>query len=142
MATPYESARLILQLYELRREATMRAARSWFIGEFHPETVDDVLTALAGEHNPHFRMVIGYWDMAASLVAHGAIDRQMFLDANNEMVSSFSKIHHVLAELRERRNLPTFGRHMEELVRSIPGIDERLETMRQRYKALAAARSS
>ena len=31
MATQYESARLILELYNLRREATMREARNFWI---------------------------------------------------------------------------------------------------------------
>ncbi len=138
MSTSYESARLILELYELRREATLREARAWFIREFNPDTVDDVVAALAGEHNPHLRMVVGYWDMAASLVTHGAVDRQMFLDANFEIVSTFSKFEHLLDELRRRRGVPEFARHMEDLVRSIPGIEERLSQLRERYRALSS----
>jgi hypothetical protein len=34
-------AHLILKLYDLRREAEMRKARSWWVGEFWPENVDD-----------------------------------------------------------------------------------------------------
>ena len=36
----HEEADLILKLYELRREPTMRQARDWFAIEFHPESVD------------------------------------------------------------------------------------------------------
>ena len=34
-------AQLILQLYDLRREAEMRKARNWYVGEFFPENADD-----------------------------------------------------------------------------------------------------
>ena len=43
MPTPYESARLNLQLYDLRREPVLREARAWFLGEFNPENIDDVI---------------------------------------------------------------------------------------------------
>jgi hypothetical protein len=36
-------AQLILQLYDLRREAEMRKARNWWIGEFWPQSADDFL---------------------------------------------------------------------------------------------------
>ena len=139
MPTPFESAQLILKLFELRREPVMREARTWFVREFHPDTVADVQAALAGPHNPHYRMVVGYWDMACSLVVHGAIDRQMFLDANGEAVATFAKIQPLLAEIRQVAIQPGFARHLEEVVMSVPGIEERLEGIRKRFRAMAAA---
>ena len=41
-ATPHD-AQLILQLYDLRREAEMRKARNWFGAEFWPQSADDVM---------------------------------------------------------------------------------------------------
>jgi hypothetical protein len=134
MATPFESAQLILKLYELRRDPLLREARTWFIREFHAETIADVQAALASEHNPKLRMVVGYWDMAASLVTHGAIDRQMFLDANGEIFATFSKIHPLLSEIRGIASLPGFAKHLEALVLSVPDIEPRLAAMRQRFR--------
>ena len=34
-----EEAELILKLYELRREETMRKARDWFFRDFKPQTI-------------------------------------------------------------------------------------------------------
>lgn len=34
---------LILELYDLRREAEMRKARNWWAGEFFPQNADDFL---------------------------------------------------------------------------------------------------
>jgi hypothetical protein len=138
MPTPYESAKLILQIFEMRREAVIREARLWFIRDFNPETIDDVKAALAGPHNSHARMVVGYWDMACSLVVHDAIDREMFLDANGEIFATFAKIQHLLPQVREISG-PNFAKHLETVVMSESGVEERLEMLRQRFRAMAAA---
>jgi hypothetical protein len=139
MPTPYESAKLILQIFEMRREAVLREARQWFVRDFNPETIDDVKAALAGAHNAHVRMVTGYWDMACSLVTHDAIDRQMFLDANTEIFATFAKVQHLLPEIRQIAAGPGFAKHIEQVVMSVPGIEERLEMLRGRFRAMAAA---
>ena len=72
MPTPFESAQLNLQLFDLRREPVLREARSWFLLEFHPESLAEFVTAIRGERNASIRMVLGYWDMAASLVTSDA----------------------------------------------------------------------
>src|SRR5215208_4820015 len=82
MSDKTESANLILKLYDLRREEVMRKARNWFVGEFHPGSIQDIASAAMGEHSAYYRMVTSYWDMACSLVNNGAIDEQMFNDAN------------------------------------------------------------
>ena len=92
MSTPYESGQLILKLFELRRDPVLREARDWFIREFHPESKDEIPAVLAGPDNPKSRLVAGYWDMATSLVTHGAIDQQMFIDSNPEMLATFAKL--------------------------------------------------
>src|SRR5215472_18174671 len=67
-----EEAGLILKLYELRREETMRKARDWYFREFNPQSFADFQAALFSEHDCHLRMVVTYWDMAAALVNNGA----------------------------------------------------------------------
>ena len=137
MSTPYESAQLILKIFEMRREPVLREARAWFVREFHPSSAEEIF-ALSPDDNRKFRMVTGYWDMACSLVTHGAIDRQMFLDANGELFGTFSKVQPLLGELRQRLNSPTALGHVERVVMSVPGIEARLETVRNRLKGLAA----
>ncbi len=141
MSTKYESADLILRLYDLRREATMREARQW-MAYFNPESAQDVLDVLMGEHSARFRQVMSYWDMAASLVLNGAIDEQMFDDANGEHLFYFAKIEPYLEELRGKlgpasRLVP----HLERLVMSKPDAGERLEQLRQMGRAVAARRA-
>ena len=143
MDTPskYESAKLILKLYDLRREETIRKARDWFIW-FIPSNVDEITATLMGEHSAYFRMVISYWEMAAALVNHGAIDEEMFNDAiGSEFVGVFSKLAPFLAETREKYNAPTYLQHLESLVMRMPGAAERLVTAREQMKQFAEARA-
>ena len=135
--TPVDSANLILKLYELRREPLLRQARSWFVGEFNPETFEELLEIVHGPKNPWFRMVVGYWDMAASLVISGAIDSKMFRDTSGEIVATFSKVEPYLAELREATGSPDFLKNMENLVREIPGSEARMNLVRERLRATA-----
>ncbi|MGH9575847.1 MAG: DUF4760 domain-containing protein, partial [Terriglobales bacterium] len=69
-------AQLGLQLYDLRREAEMRKARNFVNFEFQPKTADDVLKvamAMGTPQNAHFRQVLSYWQIAASLVLNGTL---------------------------------------------------------------------
>ena len=95
-------AGLILELYDLRREETMRKARDWFFREFNPESAADIDKVLFGEHSGHFRMVMTYWDMAAALVNHGAIDMALFNDTNGEQFPVFAKVEPFLGEMRKK----------------------------------------
>jgi hypothetical protein len=141
MTTPYESATLILKLFELRRDPLLRQARDWFLLEFHPRTIEEVQAALASEHNPRIRMVLGYWDMACSLVTHGAIDAAMFRDASGEIIGTFSKVEPLLADWRRTLGRADYLRHMEEVVMGYPDAADRLATMRKRLAAAGAARA-
>ena len=91
MPTPFESAQLNLQLFELRREPVLRAARSWFLWDFNPTSVAELVCLVRGERNAAFRMVLGYWDMAASLVTTGAIASECFLAAHGEITPHTAK---------------------------------------------------
>jgi hypothetical protein len=138
MPSPYESADLLIKLYELRRDATMREARAWFAREFNPSSLDDMLAAATGPHSAHFRMVTSYWDMAASFVANGAIDEQMFNDANGEQLVAFAKVEPFLADYRARMGNPHYLAHLESVVLRRPGAKEALAALRERFRAMAA----
>ena len=140
MPTPFESADLLMKLYELRRDPLMREARTWFAREFNPSSIDDVASAATGPHNAHFRMVTSYWDMAASFVANGAIDEKMFNDANGEQLVILAKLEPFLAEYRSRTGNPNYLAHLEKLVMKRPRAKETMAAMRERFLAMAAAK--
>ncbi len=140
MSSPVDSANLLIKLYELRREPTMRDARDWFARDFNPASFEEVMAVLAGPHSGRFRMVSSYWDMAASFVNNGAIDEQMFNDANGEQVVVFAKLEPFVADYRQRLGSEAYFAQLEKLVMKRPGAKELMASTRERFRAMAAAR--
>jgi hypothetical protein len=130
-----EEAGLILKLYELRREDTMRKARDWYFLEFNPQSMADFNNAMFGEHSGHLRMVVTYWDMAAALVNNGAISLEIFTDCNGEHISVFSKFELLLSELRSAYG-PQFSANLEKLIDATPDGRTRSAAARERMKAI------
>jgi hypothetical protein len=142
MPTPFESAQLNLQLFDLRREAVLREAREWFIRDFNPETLAELAEIVGGPRNASFRMVLGYWDMAASLVTTGAIDADAFRAAHSEVFATFGKIQPFLAEIRSGSDEPDFCKHMEAVVLGAPGAEALLARRLAALRAAAQARKA
>jgi hypothetical protein len=118
----HADANIILKLYNLRREAEMRRARAWWLGEFWPKSVEDftkVSAAMGSQENNWLRQVSGYWEMAASLAVHGAVSSELFLEPSfsGEMFFLFAKVNPFLKELREKIS-PTMLRNVEQLIKS------------------------
>ncbi len=142
MPSPFESASLNLKLFELRREPVLREARDWFLRDFNPESLAELLEVVGGERNASFRMVLGYWDMAASLVTTGAIDADAFRAAHGEVFATFGKVYPFLTEIREASGEPEFCKHLETVVLGAPDAEAILERRRQAARAAAEARRS
>ncbi|MGA9967222.1 MAG: hypothetical protein WBQ10_18650 [Terriglobales bacterium] len=116
-------AQLILQLYDLRREAEIRKARNWWLVTFWPESADDFMkvgSALGTQENNWLRQTAGYWSMSASLVLSGAINQELFLDpsVSGEMFFIFAKVKPFLGELRTKLKNPRMFANIEKLINS------------------------
>jgi len=132
-----EEAGLILKLYELRREETMRKARDWYFREFNPQTMEDFTATLFGEHSGHLRMVVSYWDMAAGLVNSGAISMELFNNTNGEHIGTFGKVEPLLGEIRGAIG-QQFAANLEKLIDATPDGRKKVAEMRDRMKAVRA----
>jgi len=130
-----EEAGLILKLYELRREETMRKARDWYFAQFHPQSVADYNDALFGPYSGCMRMVISYWDMAAALVNHGAISLELFNETNGEHIGVFSKVEPFLEALRAQWG-PQYLANLEKLIDASPNGRKRVADTRERMKGI------
>ena len=131
-----ESADLILKLYDLRREEKMREARNW-IFSFNPTTVDEYWTTMMDPQvGGYLRMVTSYWDMAASLVNHGAIDAEMFNDTVGEHTMVFAKIEPFLTELREIFQEPKAFAHLEKVILDQPNGAEKVKKTQEWMKSI------
>ena len=137
---------MVMQLYDLRREAELRKARNWWVVTFWPQTADDfirVATALGTQENNWLRQAGGYWDMAASLVLHGAVNEELFLSTgvSGEMSFIFAKIYPFLKEIRQKMNNPDLFANIEKVATGSKIARKRLERMllsqTQRRKAMA-----
>jgi hypothetical protein len=138
-----QAASLLLKLYELRTEPTLRQARAWFAFEFHPATTKDVLSTWLGPGHASapYRMVTTYWDMAASLVIQGAIPADMFNSANTEHIALYAKLRPFLAEVRATTKYPDYLSNVERVVTMLAEPEERIgifERYLARQKQLAS----
>jgi hypothetical protein len=132
-----EEASLILKLYELRREETMRKARDWYFREFNPQSLADFTAAMFGEHTGHLRMVTTYWDMACAFVNTGAISLELFTETNGEYIGVFAKLEPVLAEVRATYG-PRWAVNIERMIDATPDGRKQLAAMRDRMKQIQA----
>lgn len=139
-------AELIMKLYDLRREAEMRKARSWFTVDFWPQSAEELIkvaSAFPSQENSWIRQVSGYWDMAASFVLSGALNEELFLQPGccGEMFFIFAKVYPFLKEFREKTNNPDGFANIEKVATGSKTARRRLErvskNIENRRKALA-----
>lgn len=136
MSTAVDSANLILRLYELRREETMRQARN-FMFTFHPTSAQEYMAGVMGPNGAYIRMTTSYWEMACSFVVSGAIDATIFDHTNGEHIITFAKIEPFLADLRGMMG-PTIFRNLEAVCLSpLVGI-EKVRATGERMRGFAA----
>jgi hypothetical protein len=113
----YDDANLVLRLYHMRREERLRKARAWFTAHFKVKTFDE-LTKLApsgSDENAYYRMVVTYWDMAASFITSGVLDKDLFFQSNRELLLVWERVKDVLPEIRERYKDPHLYNHLEQV---------------------------
>ena len=138
-------AQLIMQLYELRREAEMRKARNWWIGEFWPQSADDFMKiawAMGTQENNWLRQVTGYWSMAASFVLQGALSEELFIQpaVSGEMFLIFAKVHPFLKELRGKLDDPQAFANIEKVIAGSKFGRDRLKFMIKRVEMMREKR--
>ncbi len=142
MAT-VEDAKLILQLYEMRREDVMRQARGFFTGpEFMPTSAQEIMDMVMTDpqKSAYYRQATSYWDMAAALVNHGTLDSALFFDTNGEFLAVWAKIGEFVPELRSMFG-PKYLQNLETLVNAHPNGAMRIALMKERFKKMAAMKA-
>lgn len=130
-------AELILRLYDLRREETMRKARQWFGEKFWPKSFEEVQGLFMQwglQENAYLRQVTSYWDMASALVNRGAIDRGLFYDTNGEGAFVYCKMKPFIAQIRNAMGAPSFLANLEKLMESTPEYRERVQQIEANIK--------
>jgi hypothetical protein len=111
----YDDANLILRLYELRREDKMREARSWFASSFRPQSLEEMnsIAAPGSPQNAHMRQVISYFEMVASFITSGVLNKQLYFASGGELLLVYLRLKPVLAAFRDSVKNPTAYANLE-----------------------------
>jgi hypothetical protein len=137
-APNHHDAELVLRLFDLRREAKLREARSW-LGGFYPDSAQELHDAY-GSPDAYLRMVAGYWDIATSMVNLGVIHRGLFVEAGGEAFFLWAKIGEYVPAFREMTGNRGFLANLERFVHETPGGNDRVSGMRDYQKKIRAQR--
>ncbi|MBZ5606049.1 MAG: hypothetical protein LAO79_27460 [Acidobacteriia bacterium] len=111
----YDDVNLILKLYDLRREARFRQARAWFSANFKARTYADFLQLCptGSDENAFARQVMTHWDMVASFITSGVLNRDLFFQSGRELLFVWIRLEQFLAEYRGVVKDPNFLEHLE-----------------------------
>ena len=111
----HEDAKLLLQLYEMRREPRMREARQWFTASFRAKSMEDLskLCPPGSEQNASYRMVTSYWELVASLVASGVLNQELFFQNSRELLLCWTRLRDLVPHVRTQNKNPIEWRNLE-----------------------------
>ncbi len=123
-----EDARLILQLYDLRREPELRKARQWWLITFWPKSADDfvkVAMAMGSEENNWLRH-------------NDVVSEKLFFQLAfcGELYFIFAKVRPFLAEIREKLNNPELFLMMEKAILGSKTARAQFEKVEARVAAM------
>lgn len=98
----HHDAELVLKLYDLRREATMRESRARLTADFWPTTFAELLAVTKSDHplNAAFRQCASYWEMTYAMARHGVVHGDFLMESNGEGLFLFARVEPWLAEYR------------------------------------------
>ena len=135
----YDDVNLVIKLYDLRREARLREARTWF-GEhcrFSSAAEFEAACPMGSEGSTLFWQVVTYWEMVASFLTSGVLHKDLFFQSGGEMIFTWLRVEPLLGGLREAMqdsnllcNLETASKwYIEWLSGRSPGAYEAMKDM-------------
>jgi len=112
----HEQVNLLLRLYDMRREPRLREAREWFSANFHVKSQEDVMGLYppGSRENASMRMVLGYWEMVASIANRGLVDEDLFFENSGEQWGVWEQVKPVIGAWRTMFSSPKFLGNLEE----------------------------
>jgi hypothetical protein len=131
----HQDARLILQLYDLRREAVMRESRRT-IAAWLPRDFEELraITELSHPANAAWRQVSSYFEMAFGFARHGIVPADFLAENAGEGLLLFAKVEPHLKAFRKAIS-PTAFQNAEWLVKKSPVAEQRVRLFRKRIAA-------
>lgn len=119
----YDDVNLIMRLYEQRREEKMREARDWFAKNMKVKSMEEFMKVAAPgtPENAYFRQVTSYWEMVASFVTSGVLNRDLFFQSGMELLFCWTRVRHICGPLREAQQNPKVWRNLESVASEMIG---------------------
>lgn len=138
----HADAELLLKLYEIRREPELRAARKWFLTDFHPTGWMEIKLRYLShdEEDRRFRMTTSYWEMVGTLVNRGVLHPELFFDHTGEDIVTWERCKHWVEEARADIR-PTYLYQFEKLVTDHQAFRARTIKAQQAKRDAASARA-
>ena len=141
-----DEARLILELYDLRREPELRKARQWWLTTFWPKDADEFMKVamdFGSQENNWLRQVGSYWGIATSFVLNGVVSEKLFFEPAfcGELYFMFAKVRPFLKELREKSGDPHMFANIEKVITASKFGRERLKLTLKRVETLREKRA-
>jgi hypothetical protein len=111
----YDDVNLILKLYDMRREERLRAARTWFSTTFKVKNLGawEALCPPRSENNAYARQVTTYWDMVASFITGGVLNRDLFFESGRELLFVWLRLELIIEEFRAAIQDPNYLKNLE-----------------------------
>jgi hypothetical protein len=144
-------AELLLRVYDLRREARLRAGREWFAGNFAPKTMQEMqhLIPPGSDENAYLRMVVTYWETVCALLNHGLLHEELFFETSGEQYLVWVRLQPVVGDMRKMFSRHSFS-HLETAAKKYEkwcekrerGFIQRLRQMMSSPQAMQAATSA
>ena len=112
----FDDVKLIIRLYEMRREPRLREARMWFAASFKPRTLDEfrALCPPGSDPNASYRMVTTYWEMVASFLTSGVLNPDLFYQSGREMLFTWERVRDIVPGLRDSYRHPRELKNLED----------------------------
>jgi len=119
----HEDARLLLELYNLRREKVLRRARAFVQKDLKFKDFKDYTKKYPdmSKQGTYVGMVMGYWDMACTLVSKGLLNEELFNSVTFEHVGLWFKLRPLVDGWRKQYQYPEFLRAVETVALRHPG---------------------
>jgi hypothetical protein len=146
MGATHEQVNMMLHLYELRREARLREARDWMSVNFRPKSADEAMKIAppGSKESAYMRMVLGYWEMVASIANRGLVDEELFFENSGEQWGVWEAVKSSVPAWRAMFGNPQFLGNLEEHCNRLDAWREKrnpgsVETLRKVYPQMSEA---
>jgi hypothetical protein len=136
----HHDASIVLQLYDLRREAVMRQSRS-SITQWFPRTYEDFIAVTQPAHplNAAWRQVSSYFEMAWGMARHGIAHPDFLAENTGEGFFLFAKVQPFLERFRKEVS-PLAFRNAEWLIANSESARRVFELFQGRVRKTLEAR--